>query len=118
MRRLVRRLLRGKVARRPATTREVRRELERGLGRPSPADVRSEIGRYLMRRNLFDTESDETVVAALPTATQRRRGWAWALAGVLVATAAAATFVVASQPDLVSALGTATERVTAEQPAD
>ncbi len=104
---LLRRLMRGKAARRPATTREVRLALERGLGGPSAADARDEILAYVVGRGLFEPEENETVWLDRPLGERsaRRAGWAWAAAGVLAVAALAATFIVAARPATEWSLG-------------
>jgi len=107
---LIRKLLRGKVARRPSSTRSVRQELERGLGRPSPVDSREEIVAHLVGRGLFAPTEDETVQLDQPVGarTVRGSGWAWAVAGVLALAALVATFVVAGRPASELSFGAAT----------
>jgi len=97
---LIRRLLRGKVAKRPASTRDVRMELERGLGTPSAADAREEILEHLVGRGLFESNENETVQLDRPLGERslRKRGWVWAVAGVLAVAAIAATFVLVTKP--------------------
>jgi len=104
---LIRRLLRGKAGRRPSTTREVRIELERGLGAPSAADAREAIVAHLVKRGLFEPTADETVLLDRPLGQRstRRRGWAWAAAGTLVLAAIAASFLVVARPTSEWSLG-------------
>jgi serine/threonine-protein kinase len=98
--RLIQKLLRGKVARRPSNTRSIRLELEAGLGHPSPADARDELVAHLVEHQVFAQASDETVSLDRPLGARSRMpaGWAWALAGLLAFAAALATFVVAASP--------------------
>ena len=111
---LLRRLLRGKPSRRPATTREVRIELERGLGSPSGADAREEIVAHLLGRGLFEPNDGETVLLDRPLGerSQKRRGWAWAAAGVLAIAALTATFIVVAKPTAEWPLGALTPSST------
>ena len=97
---LIRRLLRGKPAKRPSSTRTVRLELEAGLGHPSPADARVEIAEYLTEMQVFAKVSDETVSLDRPLGERSRlpSGWAWVVAGLLACLAAAASFAIAVSP--------------------
>jgi serine/threonine-protein kinase len=65
--RLVRRCLRAKPRRRPATARELRQAIERRLGNPSPADSRATIACWLWDAQLFELRKHETVVCVRPT---------------------------------------------------
>ncbi len=83
--RLVRRCLRGRARNRIATVAEVRRILERGLGRPSPEDTRSTLAGWLWERSVFEVRTDETVLLIRPEGRPepRRRSW-WAAAAASV----------------------------------
>jgi serine/threonine protein kinase len=64
---LVHRCLRGKPKRRAATVREVRQELERRLGNPSPADCRAALAGWLWDAHIFEPRKNETVVRVSPS---------------------------------------------------
>ncbi len=83
VRRLIRRALRAKPRRRLPSARELRRALEKRLGRPSPADCSAELATWLWERQVFETRKNETVVMLAPAPPRRRlggRGWVAAAA--------------------------------------
>lgn len=98
LRRLVRRCLQPKAARRPDDASELRRSLDQQLGHPAPADARRAIASWLWEANVFPEEeeepevpSDATRAAALPEPRSRGLGvLPWASAAVLAAVALAA----------------------------
>jgi hypothetical protein len=65
--RIVRRCLRAKPARRPATAQRLRVALERRLGHPSPADCRSILAAWLWDSQIFRARKNETVVRLTPS---------------------------------------------------
>ena len=68
--RLIRNCLRAKPARRISSIMQVRRSLERALGRPSPLDCRSEIAQHLWKLKIFTAAGGRTALrsAARPRA--------------------------------------------------
>ncbi|MBZ0269366.1 serine/threonine protein kinase [bacterium] len=64
---LVQKCLRGKPKRRAGTAREVRHELERRLGNPSPADCRTALAGWLWDAQVFEPRKNETVVRISPS---------------------------------------------------
>jgi serine/threonine-protein kinase len=86
--RLVRQCLRGKPRTRIPSAAEVRRILERGLGRPTPEEARAELAGWLWEHGVFEARDHETVVLIRPAAREsmaRGPGWtAAALCGLLV----------------------------------
>jgi serine/threonine-protein kinase len=96
--RMVRHCLRAKPARRVSSVGDLRRSLERMLGRPSPLDCRNEIAQRLWARGVFRAADGETAVRAVRRAPARiagRRHLRWAaLAGsvILVAVTAVAGY--------------------------
>ncbi len=75
MARLVRHCLRGKAQKRMASARALRRALEDGLGRPSPADVRSELAAFCWDLQLFEVRDQETVVRVAPAPPTASVDW-------------------------------------------
>jgi len=84
--RLVRRCLRARPRQRIASVVEVRRALERALGRPSPEDTRAELAAWLWERGVFEARDNETVVLLRPASgpRSRRRSWGMAIAASLL----------------------------------
>jgi serine/threonine-protein kinase len=74
LRKLIRDCLQAKPARRPTTATDVRRRLERGLGRISPADCRYRIASWLWRAELVESAHDRTQVLPVATPTAGRGG--------------------------------------------
>jgi tRNA A-37 threonylcarbamoyl transferase component Bud32 len=68
---LIRRCLPARPKRRIQSASEIRRALERSLGRVTPAECRSEISAWLWERGVFVAEGDETGVVR-PSAGRRR----------------------------------------------
>jgi serine/threonine-protein kinase len=92
--RLVGRCLRSRAKRRLASAAELRRELEKLLSHPSPADARAEIASWLWKQSVFETRENETVVllvrsSASDSPKRGRRALALALAASLLAAALA-----------------------------
>ena len=88
--RIVRSCLRGRVRRRLAASSQLRRDLERYLGGPSPADARAEIASWLWDHQVFEAQDGETVVRlVVPASTLRPALGGWLLAalacGIIVA---------------------------------
>jgi serine/threonine-protein kinase len=82
--RLIRNCLRAKPARRISSITQLRRSLEKALGRPSPLDCRSEIAQYLWAQGIFRAADGQTAVRTAPPARARiasRRYVRWALSG-------------------------------------
>jgi len=69
---LIRRCLQARPKRRIQSASEIRRALERSLGRVTPAECRSEIAAWLWERGVFIAEGGETGVVR-PYSSQRRR---------------------------------------------
>jgi serine/threonine-protein kinase len=86
--RIIKRCLRPTPRQRWAETGELRRRLERRLGRVSPQDARDELAAWLWERGVFEPRDDDTVEAAKP---QLRRSARRPLA--LAAAVLAAAFV-------------------------
>ncbi len=83
--RLIRHCLRAKPARRISSITEVRRTLERTLGRPSSLDCRSEIAHHLWSRKVFSAADGRTATRSAHRARARiatRRQTRWALSAV------------------------------------
>jgi serine/threonine protein kinase len=81
--RMIRNCLRAKPARRISSITQVRRILERTLGRPSSLDCRNEIAHHLWSRKVFSAADGQTAVRSAPRARARiasRRQIRWALA--------------------------------------
>jgi len=100
--RLVKRCLRGKARRRVASASWVRRELERRLGFPSPADARTELATWLWEHHVHEATRDETIVRV---AVEAQPGPArvglrsWVLASVVCALALGTLMLVEARPD-------------------
>jgi serine/threonine-protein kinase len=75
--RVIRGCLQPKTSRRIGTATAVRRQLERGLGRTSPADCRFQIATWLWERGLIQPADGRTEVR--PLAAMRERGFGAAL---------------------------------------
>ena len=73
--RLIRDCLQAKPARRPTTATDVRRRLERGLGRISPADCRYRIASWLWRSELVEPAEGSTQVLPAEVAAAVRGGY-------------------------------------------
>ena len=71
--RVIRSCLQPKPSRRSGTATEVRRQLERGLGRTSPADCRFQLATWLWERGLIQPADGRTEVR--PLAAMRERGF-------------------------------------------
>jgi serine/threonine-protein kinase len=73
--RIIKRCLRPQAKHRWDTTAELRRKLERRIGRVSPQDARDELASWLWERGLFEPRADDTVVSssARPRPRPRRR---------------------------------------------
>lgn len=84
--RLVKRCLRPKPRRRPASASDLRRALERQLGRSAPAECRAEIAAWLWERGLFaDDEDDATRAAPVRPARQGvHPGVRWVIAATVI----------------------------------
>jgi serine/threonine-protein kinase len=95
MKKLIRRCLESKAARRPEDASELRRALDRALGAPAPADTRSRIASWLWEKGVFEPPpdmeavSDATRAIARPEPPPRRRRplLPWATAALLAAAA-------------------------------
>jgi serine/threonine-protein kinase len=91
--RMIRNCLHAKPARRISSITQVRRTLERTLGRPSSLDCRSEIAHHLWSRKVFSAADGQTAMRGAPRArariaTQRQiRGALAAAASLLLAIA-------------------------------
>ena len=70
---VIRACLRARPQRRMSTATRLRRTLERHLGRPSPADCRAEIARWLWEHAAFEAREDQTVVLVPPPPPPARR---------------------------------------------
>jgi len=76
LRRIVRRCLRANPRKRTASAAEIRRRLERELGRPSPIDMRRRLAGWLWEHQVFETRSNETVLrTAEPVESDTKRHW-------------------------------------------
>jgi serine/threonine-protein kinase len=75
--RVIRNCLQPKTSRRIGTATAVRRQLERGLGRTSPADCRLQIATWLWERGLIQPAAGKTELR--PLAAKRERGFGAAL---------------------------------------
>jgi serine/threonine-protein kinase len=100
--RVVRRCLVARSARRPASTGELRRRLEAGLGSPSPADARAEIADWLAEHKAFPGRASKTVrrggePPARPRALRRVASRVAATVAVLAAIALAVGWVAAER---------------------
>ncbi|MGI9590605.1 MAG: serine/threonine-protein kinase [Myxococcota bacterium] len=101
MKKLIRRCLQPKAARRPEDASELRRTLDRQLGAPAPAETRARIAGWLWERGVFEIELDEeatsdaTRALVRPEPPQPRRSsplpWAAAMLLVTAALGAAAS---------------------------
>ena len=101
MKKLIRRCLQPKSARRPEDASELRRALDRQLGAPAPAETRARIAGWLWERGVFEIELDEeatsdaTRALVRPEPPQPRRSallpWATAVLLVTAALGAAAS---------------------------
>ncbi len=88
--RLVRRCLRAKPSQRVASASDLRRALERRLGRPTDVECRKELSAWLWEQQAFEVRKDETVVSAAPRKPLRQIGFARRAFTGLLATAALA----------------------------
>jgi serine/threonine protein kinase len=105
--RLVRRCLRARPKKRLGSAAELRRNLERQLSAPAPADCRAAIASWLWERKVFEeAESDGTRMQTASPAPRRRPlvRWAAAVAAVAGLAAAASNRVEISSLPLVSDL--------------
>jgi serine/threonine protein kinase len=110
MARLIRGCLRGKARRRTASSAVVRRELERWLGTPSPADARAELASWLWDQQVHETANGETVVrVAFSTPEARSTVRGWLVAGAACAAAVGGLMVVDVRPTARAALSTLPE---------
>ena len=91
--RLIRDCLQAKPARRPTTATDVRRRLERGLGRISPADCRYRIASWLWRSELVAPVEGRTQVLPTEVARAGRGGYRRPLARWVVPVSIAASLV-------------------------
>ena len=87
--RIIRNCLRAKPARRISSITQVRRTLERALGRPSSLDCRSEIAQHFWSRKVFTAADGRTAMRNAPPArariaTRRQIRWAIGAAASLV----------------------------------
>jgi hypothetical protein len=82
--RLIRSCLRSRRRKRIQTASELRRELERRLQPPSPAELRAELARWLWDRGVFTAREGETVVklASPPSGARRSHRLSHAAAGL------------------------------------
>ncbi len=71
--RIIKRCLRAQPKHRWPSTAELRRKLERRLGRVSPQDARDELAAWLWQHGVFEPRADDTVVASAPQPRRRRR---------------------------------------------
>jgi serine/threonine-protein kinase len=97
--RMIRNCLRAKPARRFSSITQVRKTLERTLGRPSPLDCRSEIANHLRSRKVFSAADGQAAMRGAPRArariaTRRQIRWALAAAASLLLVIAGAAVVV------------------------
>jgi len=78
LRRLLRACLQAKLPKRVATATQARRQLERGLGRISPADCRVQIADWLRQKGVIQPEDGRTELhpASIP-ATRALPRWLW-----------------------------------------
>jgi serine/threonine protein kinase len=74
---LVRVCLRAKPAKRAASAAALRRRLEERLGKPSPADVRSELTSWLWERGVFELKENETVLRVIEPRLEEERALSW-----------------------------------------
>ncbi len=99
--RLVRGCLRGRARKRLASSSGVRRELERQLGYPSPADLRAELACWLWDSQVHETQDGETVVRLAVPATREGAGiGGWLLAALACAIAVASLMLIDVRPTL------------------
>jgi len=94
--RMIRNCLRAKPAHRISSITQVRRILERSLGRPSSLDCRSEIAAHLWSRKVFSAVDGRTAMRSVPRArarmaTVRQIRWALGAAASLVLVIAGVT---------------------------
>ncbi len=85
LRGIVRRCLKANPKRRTASASEIRRRLERELGRPSPVDMRRQLAGWLWEHQVFETRSNETVVrTSEPIPLEEKSHWRQALAATVL----------------------------------
>jgi serine/threonine-protein kinase len=84
--RIIKRCLRAHPKRRWPSTPELRRKLERRLGRVSPQDARNELAAWLWEHGVFEPRPDDTLVKS-PQKPRRRRRKPLAVAAAVAATA-------------------------------
>jgi serine/threonine protein kinase len=97
--RIVRSCLRGRARRRLASSSALRRDLERHLGCPSPADVRAELASWLWDHHVHETYDGETVVrVAAPVVDQRMGAGGWLLAALACAATVATLMWIEARP--------------------
>lgn len=99
--RLVSRCLRGKAKRRTATAFAVRRELERRLGFPSPADARAELASWLWDHHVLEARGDETIVRiAVDLPVREKINWpGWLIASAACGVTLAGVLLIEARPD-------------------
>jgi serine/threonine-protein kinase len=97
--RLVRSCLRGRSRKRLASASSLRRDLERQLGFPSPADLRAELASWLWDHQVHETKDGETVVrVAVPAASTGPGVGGWLLAALACGIAVASVLLVDVRP--------------------
>jgi serine/threonine protein kinase len=101
--RIVKKCLRPKARQRISSATEIRKRIEAQLGRPSSADIRTELAAWLWENQVFDQRDNETVVRIMPTPQRDTTGFVrWTKAAVLAACALALAALLAR--DLPSSL--------------
>jgi serine/threonine-protein kinase len=95
---IVQKMLRAKRRRRVATARQVRRDLERRLGNPSPADAWTSLACWLWDEQVFMARENETVVQITPSVSGGGGWWRW-VAVAVVGLVGAAAFLLHFFPD-------------------
>jgi serine/threonine-protein kinase len=92
--RLVRSCLRGRAAKRIGSASELRRNLERNLGSPSPADLRAELAAWLRDNHVGEAVDGETVVRAPSPESPRVSVSSWLLAAIACAITVASLLLI------------------------
>lgn len=107
--RIVRSCLRGRSRKRVASSSQLRRQLERHLGCPSPADLRADLAAWLWNQQIHEAQDGETVVrVAVPAERTGRNVAGWLLAALACGLAVASLMLLDVRPKLPQ-LGPGTE---------
>ena len=101
--RIVRDLLRPDPSKRTPTATDLRARLERLLDRPTPAECRHVVARFLWERRVFETKDSETVVlVSAPAPSPRRAVRAGFACAALAASAAFLVWSLATPAEVVT----------------